>query len=555
MNDNQITYVLNNFIQYEHCFTLEDLSNFSEPEFNNELVRDALLTDSRFMQLEEGNSNKKYFISKRRLFQWFCQLSLKLAQAKQSRLSKHQLVMIMNSLCIKDRWDAPSTEVIQFGKQFGFIGSAWTDNQYIFPLAYVLSFMPNYLSKVTIKYILEDVSKDIDIINVSLPFKQLAQELVQKGFSYFRERECYIIKAREGLLTGKKMTLEWIGINKGITRERVRQIESKLWHRLRHQAHAPPFSIALIYNIMSKQGSLITTANSSEALIISFLAKCTGVPYYSNLSHIKMLILGVLPEDTILLPKSSSSIFKEIDVASIVNRWESEGRFCLIKSDLQALAENIAWFCKKPLNKGQKVYLALQTIGKPAHSAQIAEVYNSLFPDQPSTDHNIHAVLSHEKYGVVWIGVRSTFALKEWGYEHPSETLFDTVTKIVEEKYKNTNQPIPFEIIVTEMGKYRQFVNHNSLTIAAACNPNLRRIGKNSFVPKESGEETQEEILAEKLDIILREFKIKEQGELPIINIPENKKITEKPIKLPDAKINTIKKFFNYIKNTAHLKK
>jgi hypothetical protein len=412
----------------------------------------------------------------------------------------------MNSLCINDRWNTPPTEVIQFGKQFGFIGSAWTDNQYVFPLAYVLSFMPNYLSKVTIKYILEDISKDI--IDISLPFKQLAQESVQKGFSCFRERECYIIKAREGLLTGKKMTLEWIGSNKGITRERVRQIESKLWHRLRHQAHAPPFSIALIYNIMSKQGSLLIPANSSEAFTISFLAKCAGVPYitYITLSHIKMLILGALSEDTIL-PKSSSSMLEDIDVASIVNRWELEGRLCLIKSDLQALAENIALFCQKSLNKGQKVYLALRTIGKPAHSDKIAEVYNSLFPEQPSTDQNIHAVLSHEKYGVVWIGIRSTYALKEWGYEHPSETLFDTVTKIVEEKYKETNQPVPFEIIVTEMGKYRQFVNHNSLTIAAHCNPNLRRIGKNSFIPKKPDEKTQEEILADELDRILIEFK------------------------------------------------
>jgi hypothetical protein len=57
------------------------------------------------------------------------------------------------------------------------------------------------------------------------------------------------------------------------------------------------------------------------------------------------------------------------------------------------------------------------------------------------------------------------------------------------------------------MGKYRQFVNHNSLTIAVHCNPNLRRVGKNSFIPRELGEEKQEEIFAEELDRIIREFK------------------------------------------------
>jgi len=86
---------------------------------------------------------------------------------------------------------------------------------------------------------------------------------------------------------------------------------------------------------------------------------------------------------------------------------------------LQFLAESIIRFRLKRLNKEQKVYLALRTIGKPAHSAKITEVYNSLFPEHPSTEYNLHAVLSLEKYGVVWIGIRSTFALKEWGYEHP----------------------------------------------------------------------------------------------------------------------------------------
>jgi hypothetical protein len=98
-------------------------------------------------------------------------------------------------------------------------------------------------------------------------------------------------------------------------------------------------------------------------------------------------------------------------------------------------------------------------------------------------------VLSREKYGVVWIGIRSTFALKEWGYEHPSKTLFNTITKIVEKKYKETTRPVSFTVIVAEMGKYRQVVRNSSLTIASYRNPNLRRIGKNSFIPKKPDED------------------------------------------------------------------
>lgn len=435
--------------------------------------------------MNKGNSKKKYFIPKRRLFQWFCQLNLKLAQAKQTRLSKHQLAKLMSFLCIHERWDTPSMEVIQFGKQFGFIGTAWTEDQYIFPLAYILSFMSYSLSEVTVKDIIEEISSNTKNDNFSL--QPLTKESITENFSCLTESESYIIRAREGFLTGKKMTLQWLGNQYGTTRERVRQSEFRAWLKLRRSVNAPTFSRALIYNIMSKQGSLMVKTDSPEMLTIGFLSKCSRVPY-ATLSHINLAVLGVLPEDTILL-KPWRLLLDNIDSVSIINQWESEGRFCLIKRDLEFLAESIIRFRLSRLNKEQKVYLALRTIGKPAHSAKITEVYNSLFPKHPSTEYNIYAVLSREKYGVVWIGIRSTFALKEWGYEHPSETLFNTVTKIVEEKYKETTRPVPFTVIVAEMGKYRQVVRNSSLTIASYRNPNLRRIGKNLFIPKKPDED------------------------------------------------------------------
>jgi hypothetical protein len=485
MDDNQIIYILNVFAQYEHCFTFEDFSNFTEPDFDSKLLKHALLNDSRFILMNKGNSKKKYFIPKRRLFQWFCQLNLRLAQVKQVRLSKHQLAILISFLCIHERWDTPPTEVIRFGKQFGFIGTAWTEDQYIFPLAYILSFMSYSLSKATVKSIIKEISSIKIDDNIS--FKELAQELIQKKFSSFTESENYIIKAREGLLTGKKMTLEWLGVHYGIARERVRQFEFKYWLKFRNPVHAPTFSRALIYHIMSKQGSLIVETDSPEMLTIGFLSKCSRVPY-ATFSHINLATLGTLPEDTILV-KPRRLLLDNIDSVTMINQWESEGRFCLIKRDLQLLAEGIIRFSLKRLNKEQRVYLTLQTIGKPAHSTKITEVYNSLFPGHKSTEHNIHAVLNREKYGVVWIGIRCIFALKEWGYERPSETLFNTITKIVKEKYKETIRPVPFTVIVAEMRKYRQVVKHSSLTIASYRNPNLRHIDKNSFIPKKPDED------------------------------------------------------------------
>jgi hypothetical protein len=512
MDCDQITPVLNVFAQYLRSFTFEELADFADSDFDNETLRDALLTDSRFMQLGESDSSQKHFISRGSLFQWFCRLSVRLARAKQTRLDKHQLALLASSLRIDDQWDTPPSQAVQFGNAFGFIAPSYAADEYVFPIAHILSFMPHGLANYTTSRIMEAVSADI--IDVHWSFKRLAQESIEKVFAHFTENECYVIKAREGILTGKKMTLEQVGIRQGVTRQRVNQIESSLWHRLRHPTRARFFCTALICSIISRQGSLIVLKNSPESFLSGFLARFAHVPQ-AEFPHSKMLILGASPKDVALLSKSTGLIHEDIDTDSIATRLDARRQLCVTSNDLKTLAENIVQFRRKRLTKGQMAYLALRAIGRPARCSEITEVYNSLFPGRPSTEHNLHAVLSHERYGVVWVGIRSTFALKEWGYEHPSMRLFDIATEVVKERYKKTTQPVPFAVIVAEIGKRRRLVNSASLVIVTQCNPNLRRIGRDSFVPEEPSGKIQEEISAEELDRILGEFE-KKDDERPI---------------------------------------
>ncbi|MHC1623713.1 MAG: sigma factor-like helix-turn-helix DNA-binding protein [Candidatus Methanospirareceae archaeon] len=502
MDSNQVTYVLDFFAQYQRYFTVEELSHFADSDSDKETLRHALLTDSRFMQLEEGDFGEKYSIAKRTLFQWFCQLSLKLAWAKQARLSKHQ-VAILISLRIDGQWDIPPAQSIQFGKQFGFIGPAWTTDEYVFPVAHILSFI-RFPTAVT-NSVIENFHMEE---KTHLVFEELARQLVQDGFSKLSEEVCNIVQAREGLITDRKKTLQQIGDHLNLSRERIRQIENKFWENLRQgpigQSSLLLFSTALIYSIMSKQGSLIVSQNSSEEFLLSFLAKCTSVPQ-AELPHTGIVILGASPKDA-MPPKPTGLVHEDINIDSIATHLDLERQLCLTDTNLRTVAKSIAQFRRNHLNKGQKTYLALRTIGRRAHCSEITEVYNSLFPEQSSSERNLHAVLSREQYGVVWIGIRSTFALEEWGYEHPSTGLFDTAAEIVREKYEETGQPVPFTVIVAEMGKYRQAVNPSSLTIATWCNPNLQRVGKDFFVPKEATEEIQEDIPAAELDRVLREF-------------------------------------------------
>ncbi|MHA1632844.1 MAG: sigma factor-like helix-turn-helix DNA-binding protein [Candidatus Freyarchaeota archaeon] len=430
--------------------------------------------------------------TKAALFQKFWQLNVQLAQTKRMRLNKSQMEALINSPV---SYIPP--EEFQLSDRLGFVKPALTPSYYVFPLAHVLSFTPSwFLNKIVGSFLEKDLSGRIA--------SELARKIAQRALNKFTGKIPYIVQAREGLLTGKRMTLQQVGNELGITRERVRQLEKKFWETLQNNKHfLAPFLTSLLYKIISKQGSLIVPLDSQDFCFSKFLAKCAGIPV-AELSHIGIGVLGIFPKDLALSEKDS--LFDRINHQSLAHLLELK-QLPLSKEDLMRLAQGLAQYEKKHLTMEQKVYIALKSIGKPAHYSKIAEAYNLLFPETPSPERNVHAVLGREQQGIVWIGIKGTFALKEWGYEHPSSTLFETVKQIVEEKYEETKQPVPLATIIAEIGKHRPIVKRSSLMIATNFNPDLERVAKNFFIPRKSKKMKQdEEISLQDLDRILREF-------------------------------------------------
>ena len=73
------------------------------------------------------------------------------------------------------------------------------------------------------------------------------------------EREKEIIKLRYGLIDGKELTLEELGKIFGVTRERIRQIESKALKRLRH-----PRRLNFLYGFYELKTELLYSVESGE---------------------------------------------------------------------------------------------------------------------------------------------------------------------------------------------------------------------------------------------------------------------------------------------------
>ena len=63
------------------------------------------------------------------------------------------------------------------------------------------------------------------------------KEDIQQALSILSEREHQVLEMRYGLINGEVSTLEEVGHDYNVTRERIRQIESKALRELRHSSY------------------------------------------------------------------------------------------------------------------------------------------------------------------------------------------------------------------------------------------------------------------------------------------------------------------------------
>ena len=510
----EVSNLLETFATWDRCFTVSEVLEWSGEAIDPAALRRAFCDDSRFILLSQPGWGPECFLPERTMFRWWANFNLRLANIRQSRLSERQLTTALNSLRPEHIWFTPPVDMLNYGRQFGFVCPAWTHGFYVFPLAHLLS-QTTLMVLRTFKATLVDFASP-EIRNDAI--RKPVSDGIESVLSQFPQRTSHIVKAREGLPPHRKMTLEELGTAYGCTRERIRQIESKFWKRMKNpqvKGRSPLVAI-LLAELMRRQGSLVLDPGQKETTFVCFLAKCLGVPYVQTKVE-DFVLLGYSESDLTEL-SLHSSVAEVADSDRVAERLDCGALSNLGRNDLDRIAVAIAQDRYGKLTKQGKVYLTLQHLGKPAHFSEVAETYNWLFPDAPMREHNVHAIMSRcgepdvEQYGIVWIGIKGTYALKEHGYERPRLGIFDAVTKVVEEKYEETQKPVHISVITTELGKYRQFVNPVSLAFATGTNPCLKQVSKNFFIPKDPQQEIQPTDGASDLDRILREFREEHSG-------------------------------------------
>jgi hypothetical protein len=487
VEENLTKLVLDYFGSFKRAFTLKEVFDFAGSEADPEIIERALLNDYRFVSLEEDGERDHYFIPRKSLLKWLLDLNLKLSFSKKRKLLSREIATLLSTLRTEGRWKRTPEGVLQIGSDLGLIGLTEKQDQFVFPLAHLLSFMP--IAKSAIDALKEEISEKNEAKTVA---EGLSEDCLQEWLSKFDERIRYIILARAGLLTPKKMTLGEIGRSLGLSRERIRQLENKFYkqHKFYPRAKkvAKPVAVSLIKHIISRKGSLIFNLNSKEAGILRILSKCFNIPF-REFSEAGIFILGSSLDLSLFCRLYKKEMGIELNlIITLLDQAIASSKLeeaFLTQEDLTILVQGIIGAIGIYSTREESVYLALKTIGRPAHYSEVTEVYCSLFPNKPITERAVHAILGRGKFGIVWAGLKGIYALKEWGYERPSETLFDTVQEIVTDIFQKTGRPVHINAILGEVSKKRKLINPSSVIMAATLNPKLKMIGSNLFLPIE----------------------------------------------------------------------
>jgi len=84
-----------------------------------------------------------------------------------------------------------------------------------------------------------DLIEDVEAVSpVEASVAKARNEAIERLLAGLTDREARVIKSRYGLVDGISKTLDQIGEELGVTRERIRQIEAKTMHKLQHPSRA-----------------------------------------------------------------------------------------------------------------------------------------------------------------------------------------------------------------------------------------------------------------------------------------------------------------------------
>ncbi len=350
----------------------------------------------------------------------------------------------------------------------------------------------------------------MDIKKTPVRTFQNAQKIVQDLLILLSQKEKHVIKRRFNLDNTYRATLEEIGKEFNVTRERIRQIEKNALTKLQRNVGNTDLNALneFIKEILKEKGGIMTEENlfaelinilnkndveiNKNAINLSLtldkeLVRTPNTinyhPYikYANIDH---TYIKDITEKTIDILSKKSDIythskifdelrkhFKELDhsnLPQVISTFTLDKRLKPVEGGI-GLA---SWRHINPKTLRDKIYYVLNKNKKPLHFVEIVNKITELQFDNKRI--NLQAVhnelIRHDQFVLVGRGI---YALKEWGYKE------GTVADIIEDILKDGKLKSQ-EDIIKEVMKQRQ-VKKITIILNLKNKPQFERVGREQY--------------------------------------------------------------------------
>lgn len=332
--------------------------------------------------------------------------------------------------------------------------------------------------------------------------------VLQALFAELQEREQQVLSRRFGLAGEEPQTLEMIGKHFGVTRERVRQIETgsvkklkkvlsvsnelKLVEQVLHQVLHQHGGVMEENHLLDSMLSERREERMHRAIVLFVIERLLSdkLDLFNHADHYhRSWKLVTVEQPTVEsrvsklvdLVKSHSEPVHEEDLVQKAVEHLDEANERLVCGHLRIakrLKQNIfgqwglsEWTSITPKRMNDKIYLVLKHVKKPMHFTEIAQKINELGFDHkiayPATVHN--ELILDEKYVLVGRGI---YALSEWGYEP------GVVSEVIRRVLERAAKPLTREEIVEKVLEQR---------LVGKSTVHLALMNKNHFAKRDDG--------------------------------------------------------------------
>lgn len=346
-----------------------------------------------------------------------------------------------------------------------------------------------------------------------------ALQLMEQILSLLPAKEAEIVSRRYGLGGEKKQTLEMIGKEYQVTRERIRQIERQaiqtLFDSAQFQEMIKPLEHVVV-SVIHEHGGIMTMDMIAQELLG---VHAVDPKYYAALHFLLSQLLKEKVEHVRASKEFAQSwktqatsmdiVEKTIsELKKIVEGLEKPHTFERIHEELKKtahyaefqdhLSESVIasyldvageigknpfdeyglshWGLVNPKRMHDRVYLVLQKKGEPMHFEEIAEQITEIFGKKayPPTVHN--ELILNKEYVLVGRGL---YALKEWGYQEG--VVSDVILKVMNE----ASEPLDRDEIVKRVLEQR-IVKRNTIYLALTDKDTFEKLadGRYTLIPE-----------------------------------------------------------------------